>query len=231
MPFSSSPVRSHAIALQPSVEAKVYGLFALAMLITLVGVVVGALFASLLIRSGVQMLFLIGELALIFTAGLWVRRSPLNFLLFALFPLLSGITVTPYILYVLVGRADGAGILLNALMATFLMAGSAAVLARMVRWDLSGMGQALLLSVIGLIALSVLQIFVPALRTGVAEVVISGLGVCVFAFFTVFDIQRIQRLGRMGANPFLLALSLYLDIFNLFLYLLRFMLALSGGRR
>jgi len=231
MPFSSSPVQSHAITLQPSAEAKVYGLFALAIAITVAGVMVGTFFASLFIRSGVQMLFLFGELALIFTAGLWVRRSPLNLFLFALFPLLSGITVTPYILYVLVGRADGAGILLNALIATVLMAGSAAVFVHTTEWDLSGFGRALLMAVVGLIGLSVLQIFVPSLRTGMAEVLISGIGVCIFAFFTAFDLQRIQRLGRMGASPFLLALSLYLDIFNLFLYILRFMLALSGNRR
>ncbi len=230
MPLSSQ-THDRSIALQPSTEAKVYGLFALAIAFTVVGVVVGVLFASLFIRSGVQMLFLLGELVLIFTAGLWVRRSPLNLFLFVLFPLLSGITITPYLLYVLAQRADGAGILLNALIATALMTGSAAILARVVRWDLSGFGHALLMAVIGLIALSVLQIFVPALRTGMAEVLISGGGVCIFAFFTAFDIQRIQRLGRMGASPFLLALSLYLDIFNLFLYILRFMLALSGNRR
>ena len=43
--------------------------------------------------------------------------------------------------------------------------------------------------------------------------------------------QRIESQGRMGANPFMLALSLYLDIFNLFLFILRFMTALSGNRR
>jgi FtsH-binding integral membrane protein len=53
----------------------------------------------------------------------------------------------------------------------------------------------------------------------------------IFALFTAVDIQRVKMLGRYGANPFLLALSLYLDIFNLFLYILRFMLALSGDRR
>ena len=41
-----------------------------------------------------------------------------------------------------------------------------------------------------------------------------------------YDIQRIQHLSRLGASPFLMALSLYLDIYNLFLYVLRFMLAI-----
>ena len=73
--------------------------------------------------------------------------------------------------------------------------------------------------------------FIPALRTTQFELILSGLGITVFAVFTAFDLQRIQRLGKMGVNPFMLALSLYLDIFNLFLYVLRFMLVLSGDRR
>ena len=87
------------------------------------------------------------------------------------------------------------------------------------------------MGLIGLIVIALLQLFVPSLRTGGMEIVISGIGVVLFAAFTAYDVQRVQALGRLGANPFLLALSLYLDIFNLFLYVLRFMLALSGDRR
>jgi len=230
MPITSS-VRSRPIALSASSEAKVYGLFLLALAFTTVGVFTGIVFAPVLIRSGVQIFFVIVELILIFSARAWMDKSPLNIFLFILFPCLSGLTVTPYILYVLAGYANGAGILLNALLATMFMAGASAAIALTTRADLSGFGRGLLLAVLGLIFLGVLQIFVPSFRTGQMELIISGLGVAVFAFFTAFDIQRIRRLGRVGANPFLLALSLYLDIFNLFLYILRFMLALSGNRR
>jgi len=231
MPLSSSSVLGRPVTLSASSEAKVYGLFLLALAFTTVGVFTGTLFASVLIRSGVQILFVIAELALIFSARVWMDKSPLNLLLFLLFPLLSGLTITPYVLYVLAGYANGASILLNALLATMFMAGASAVFALTTRADLSVFARGLLLAVLGLIFLGVLQIFVPSFRTGQMELIISGLGVFVFAFFTAFDIQRIRRLSRVGANPFLLALSLYLDIFNLFLYILRFMLALSGNRR
>jgi len=224
-------VSTQPIALQRSVESQVYILFALAMALTAGGVFIGLQFVEVLIGTGVHFVFLILELGIIFTSRLWMNRTPLNYLLFGLFPVLSGFTITPYILYVLVGYANGGAILLHAFAATAFMAGAAAVFARTTSWDLSVLGRALFLGLIGLIFFAVLQIFVPALRTTQTEIMISGAGIIIFALFTAYDLQRIRRLSQTGMNPFLLALSLYLDIFNLFLFVLRFMLILSGNRR
>lgn len=229
MTFSS--IRSRPVVLDSSSEAKVYGLFALALALTVVGVFLGIAYAQVLIGSGVQIFFLIAELILIFTSRMWMRSSPLNIILFAVFPLLSGLTIAPYILYVLAGYVNGGSILLNALFSTIFMAAGTAVFALTTRADLSGMGRVLFMGLIGLIVIALLQLFVPSLRTGGMEIVISGIGVVLFAAYTAYDVQRLQAMSRLGANPFLLALSLYLDIFNLFLYILRFMLALSGDRR
>ena len=230
MRISSSSI-SQPIALTPTRESLVYALFAVAMALTAVGVFVGMLYAPTLLRSGVLLLFVFAELGLIMTSAWWSRQTPLNMLLFVLFPLLSGITITPYLLSVLAGYANGGSILLNAFASTACMALAAAVVARTTSWDLSFLGRGLFLGVIGLLLMGVLQIFVPSLRTGLFELFLSGAGVVLFALFTAYDLQRIQVMGRMGASPFLLALSLYLDIFNLFLYVVRFMVALSGDRR
>jgi len=228
---SFSPASAHPITLSRSAESQVYMLFAVAMGITVLGVYIGMLAAPMLLTSGVHFVLLIGELALIFTARWWMGTSPLNVFLFALFPLLSGITVTPYILFVLAGYANGASILLNAVGATVFMALAAAVFARTTSFDLSVLGRALLMGLIGLLLLGIAQVFVPALRSTQMELLISAAGIVLFAGFTAYDIQRIQTLARTGAHPMLLALSLYLDIFNLFLSILRFMVALSGERR
>ncbi len=229
MQYSSTA--SRPLALSPSTESTVYGLFALAMGLTLVGVTVGIEFAMQLLSSGMAMLLVIVELAIIFTSRWWMEKSPLNILLFGLFPLLSGITITPYILYVLLQYANGASILLNAFAATTCMGLAAAVFARTTQWNLGVMGRGLFFALLGLIAMALLQLFVPSFRTGQMELLISGAGVVIFGLFTAYDIQRVQRMARSGANPFVLALSLYLDLFNLFLYVLRFMLAISGNRR
>ena len=181
--------------------------------------------------SGIHILFLVIELGIILTARLWMDKSPLNYLLFGALPVFSGLMVTPFILSVLTGYANGGTILVNALSATRFMAASAAVFAKTTSWNLGVMGKALFFAVIGLIGFGLLQFFVPALRTTQMELMISGAGIVVFALFTAYDVQRIANLGKAGANPFMLAISLYLDIFNLFLYILRFMLMLSGNRR
>ena len=219
------------IPLESSQESQVYGLFALAMAITAVGVLVGIQYAPAILTSGLHMVLLIAELALIFTARLWMNNYPINYVLFALFPFLSGFTITPYILYVLTGYANGGSILLNAFGATAFMALAAAVFARTTSFNLSVLGRALFMALIGLIILSIAQIFVPALQTTQFELLLSGAGIIIFAVFTAYDLQRITNLSRQGMNPFLLAISLYLDIFNLFLYILRFMLIIAGDRR
>ncbi|MBT4119891.1 MAG: hypothetical protein HOG89_00895 [Candidatus Peribacter sp.] len=222
---------SHPITLNKSTEAQIYGLFALALALTCVGILIGLQFSAVLMNTGIHFFFLIAELGLIFSARFWMDKSPLNYVLFGLFPLLSGFTITPYILSVLAGYANGGTILMNAFSSTVFMAGASAVFARTTSWDLGGLGKAMIFGLIGLIGLSLLQLFVPALRTTGMELAISGFGVVFFAIFTAYDVQRIAKLGKMGANPFMLALSLYLDIFNLFLYVLRFMLVLYGNRR
>jgi uncharacterized protein len=218
------------MGLSASTQSQTYLLFTLAMGLTLVGVFLGMMYAQTLLTTGLHFGLAIAELVLIFSAPWWSRTSPLNYILFALFPLFSGITITPYILMLLTGYANGSQILFNAVGATVFISLSAAALSRMAP-GLSAIGRSLFYAVLGLIFVSILQIFFPALRTQGMELLISGAGIVIFALFTAFDLQRIEAMGKMGANPFMLALSLYLDIYNLFLFILRFMMSLSGDRR
>lgn len=231
MPAFSDVITSKPLALSRSTESQVYGLFALALGLTVVGIYAGIQFAFVLLGSGMHVMFLIAELVLIVTARLWMRATPWNHLLFAAFPLLSGITITPYILYILTGYANGGVILMNAASATVFMSLAAAIFARTTQWNLGVLSRGLLFALIGLIVLGLLQIFIPGMRSTAMELLISGAGIMVFGVYTAMDLQRISALGRAGMSPFLLALSLYLDIFNLFLSILRFMVVLYGNRR
>jgi len=226
-----SPSQTRPLAVAASTEAQTYALFALAMAITVVGVFVGMQWAVTLLSTGTHFALLLVELAIIFTAGWWSRQSPLNYLMFAAFPFISGLTITPYLLAVLAGYANGASILVNALASTACMAAAAAVFARTTSWNLLGLGKALFLGLLGLIVMGILQLIFPALRGTQTELLVSGAGVALFGVFLAYDFQRVQTFARNGASPFMLALNLYLDIFNLFLYVLRFMTALSGSRR
>lgn len=97
--------------------------------------------------------------------------------------------------------------------------------------DLSGMGKFLLMGLVGLIIASVINMFT---QSGTANLIISIIGVFLFAGLTVYDTQKIKNMyfqvagsDFQGKAVIMGALTLYLDFINLFLFLLRFM----GDRR
>lgn len=92
--------------------------------------------------------------------------------------------------------------------------------------DLSGMGKILVMSLIGLIIATIVNIFVG---NGMMDMIISYAGVLIFVGLTAYDTQKI-KLMFMDADEYnpdvqkyavLGALTLYLDFINLFLYLLK----------
>ncbi len=100
--------------------------------------------------------------------------------------------------------------------------------------DLTKFGSLLFMGLIGLIAASVINIF---LASSALYWIISFVGVALFVGLTAYDTQRIKAMteqavmagdyqleGRVGVMG---ALRLYLDFVNLFLMILR----IAGGRR
>lgn len=96
--------------------------------------------------------------------------------------------------------------------------------------DISGWGSFLIMGVIGLLVASVINIF---LGSGVMAMVISMLGVLIFAGLTAYDTQNIKNMylahAHHGDQEWLDksaisgALNLYLDFLNMFQFLLMFL--------
>jgi hypothetical protein len=93
--------------------------------------------------------------------------------------------------------------------------------------DLSGFGTFLIMGLFGLIIASLLNLF---LQSGTLDLVISGLGVLIFAGLTAYDTQRLKEqysyvrgTEMMGKVVIMGALNLYLDFINMFMFLLRFL--------
>jgi uncharacterized protein len=89
------------------------------------------------------------------------------------------------------------------------------------RRDLSSWIRGLFWALIGLIAFGIIGLFV-AIPNGNIIYCIAGLGI--FGAFTIFDFNRLRRANMASAVP--IAASIFLDIFNVFLFMLR----LLGGR-
>jgi len=97
--------------------------------------------------------------------------------------------------------------------------------------DLSGFGTFLIMGVVGLFVAMLINLF---LQSSVMDLIISGVGVLLFAGLTAYDTQKIKSIyahvagtDMMGKTVIMGALNLYLDFINMFLFLLRFM----GGSR
>ncbi|MEQ1549173.1 MAG: Bax inhibitor-1/YccA family protein [Chakrabartia sp.] len=93
--------------------------------------------------------------------------------------------------------------------------------------DLSGFGTFLIMGVVGLLVASVINIF---LQSGTMNLVISFVGVLIFAGLTAYDTQKIKSMyahvagtDMMGKTIIMGALNLYLDFVNMFQFLLSFM--------
>ena len=93
--------------------------------------------------------------------------------------------------------------------------------------DLSGFGTFLIMGLVGLLVASVINIF---LQSGTMNLVISFIGVLLFAGLTAYDTQRIKSMyayvagsDMVGKTVIMGALSLYLDFINMFQFLLSFM--------
>jgi FtsH-binding integral membrane protein len=102
--------------------------------------------------------------------------------------------------------------------------------------DLTAMGSFLIMGVWGLLIAMLVTAFFPSTNSPAVSFAINALGVVIFTGLTAYDTQKIKQLyyyvgngdtAAMGKAAVMGAFSLYLDFYNMFLFLLRLM----GNRR
>jgi FtsH-binding integral membrane protein len=176
-------------------------------------------------------------------AGMAVAFGPLAVVLFGMFGLKNATPRTSGIYYwtivALIGASFGVLTLVYtgaSIASTFLITaasfGALSLVGYTTKKDLTGFGSFLIVGLIGLMIASVVNMF---LHSGPMQLIISVVGVFIFAGLIAYDTQRLKmtyyELGgdqaAMGVATNFGALSLYLDFINLFQMLLR----LFGDRR
>lgn len=203
---------------------KVFSLFGLALGVSGLGVYVG--FAYLLPYFAQNPMLMFGvfavELILIFTSGMWSKREPLNYLLFAAFTFLSGLTLVP-LLGVFLAEFKSFDIIYRSLFSATAVFVAMGLIGRSINKPLNGLAGFLLMALIGMLVVGIIGIFIPWGNTG--EMIYSGIGVAVFALYAMVDINRLKHYPE---DEYIhAAMQLYLDFFNLFVFVLRLTGALS----
>ncbi len=172
---------------------------------------------------------IIGELVLVFSLSARINKiqPQTAALLFISYAALNGLTLsTIFIVYSI-------GVITQAFISTAALFGAMSLWGATTKRNLSGMGHYLFMGLVGILIVSLLNIF---FRSSQIDLFISYGGVILFTLLTAYDTQKILNLSRQqqsynGEGTFqklsiLGALTLYLDFINIFLYLLRIL-----GRR
>ncbi|GAC1318500.1 MAG: hypothetical protein NVSMB2_13310 [Chloroflexota bacterium] len=200
------------VADQPSVLGKVLGLLGFAFLFTAGGALIGRS-----LGPGAFLLSIIGGFGTLIALNFLKDRSPLNLGLLYAFATFEGMALG-LILESYIARGLGS-VVINAAVSTAAVTLAAGGYGYTTKRDLSGFGSVLFVGLIGVVVASLVGIFI---HLPLLYIVISAVSALLFTGFLVFDLNRVaQSRGATSGQAVLLAVSVYLDIFNLFLALLR----------
>ena len=173
----------------------------------------------LMAGSWVIWVIMLIEIGLVMVAsGAAAKNSPTALPLFLAYSALNGFTIGIMLLFY-----TGETVLLAFVTAVGMFA-VMAIIGATTKKNLSGMGQALLAALVGVVIASVVNMF---LQSSGMSYIISLISVVIFAGLIAYDNQRIRYVfEETGGNvqegwAISLALQLYLDFVNLFLNLLR----------
>lgn len=203
-----------------------YLLLALSMVPTVLGAVLGvASNFALLPGSPILSVLLFLGIAWGLMFGIQrTRNSGMGVVLLLAFTFFMGLMLSG-ILRAALGFANGGSLIAMAAGGTGVIFMGMATLATVSKRDYSFLGKFLFIGLLVVIVASLANIFfqLPALA-----LTISAGAVLLFSAFILFDINRIVTGGE--DNYIMATLSVYLDIYNLFVHLLNLLMALAGER-
>ena len=171
------------------------------------------------LSRGIAMVAIIGAIVCIVAMNVAIKRSEQLAigLLFGMGALI-GVSSGPILAYY---ASVNPSALWQSAGATALFIGAFGAYGYATRRDLSMIGRISFFALLGLIVFGLVLMFV-SIPGG--NMIYAVLGLVIFAGYTMYDFQRLRRVGQIEAAP-LLAASIFLDIFNVFML----MLALFGG--
>jgi len=194
---------------------KVYGLLGTQLLLTTIIASVCLFIEPVkeFVQSNVWLMYIaiFGSFAILLALFVYRKESPTNLILLAAFTFVEAYTIGVTVSFF------SQKIVVEALILTLCVMVALTAYTYQTKRDFSSMHSALLAGLIILIIGGFLEIFI---QSSVFELVISFGGALLFSLFVIFDTQMIMQ--TVSAEEYILAtITLYLDILNLFLYILR----------
>lgn len=183
---------------------------------SLIAAVAGAYTGMQFLTFYSPLLFLIVELGLLFSMQFAVSKGKTNIALFLLFAFtfITGLTLGPILnAYIGMGAAH---VVTQAFVTTAVAFGGLTLYAMNTKTDFSSWGKPLFFALIGIIVVSLLNMFL--FKSPMGSLIISGITAIIFSGYILYDTQNIIK-GRYS-SPIMAAVGMYLNILNLFISLL-----------
>lgn len=202
--------------------SKVFAGLFMSLLTALLGLYAGQFLPIALLR-----LLAIVELVMIVVAMFVQRRRHIGMAFVLTFTFISGMTLMPVIAHYV--SLLGAQLVLQAVgvaAGAFLIA---AVTASRTSMDFSFLGGFLFVGLMALLLMGLVSLFTGF--SAVAQLIYSVLGIAVFVGYVLFDVNRMAHNGIAAEQVPWIVLSLYLDLVNLILFVLRLFGVLQSNRR
>ncbi len=214
------------VAEQNKVLRNTYWLLGASMVPTVIGAAVGTsinfsfMAASPFMSSLLMFAVMIGMLFLVTK----LRNSAWGIAALLGFTFVAGVFLGP-ILQVALHLRNGTELIGMAAGGTGVIFFSLATIATVTKKDFSFMGKFLFIGLILLLVASLANMF---FQIPVLSLTISAIAVMIFSAYILFDVSQIVHGGE--TNYIMATLSLYLDIYNLFINLLNLLMIFTGER-
>ncbi len=202
--------------------SRVMGLLAFSFLFAALGAFIGFL---LHITFGAYLFIAIAGFVVLIILQFAIQRPGLNLFLLYLFTFLEGLSLSPILAYYLAYQSN---ILGQAFLITAVTSFSLAAYAWLTKRDFSRLGDYLFFGLILLLVTSLIGLF---FQTALIQLIISFFGVALFSGYVLYYVQRGKYMADTMPNAIGLTVSLFLTVLNLFLFILRILSILQGGRR
>ncbi len=222
---SAAPTSTLAVE-QNKVLRNTYMLLGLTMIPTVIGALIGMSinFSFMAPHPFIYGLLMFGVMMGLLFAVTALRNSVWGIAALLGFTFVAGVFLGP-ILQVALHLKNGAQLVGLSAGGTGIIFLSLATIATTTKKDFSFMGKFLFIGLILLVVASLANMFfqIPAL-----SLTISAIAVMIFSAYILFDVSQIVHGGE--TNYVMATLTLYLDIYNLFINLLQLLMAFAGER-
>jgi modulator of FtsH protease len=204
---------------------KVYGLLFASTIVGIGGGVIGVLNADKVIPYW-WLLFVLFFVTY-FATYMVRKKEGINTMMLFIFTFVSGLVLAPLLTFVLWQfEMDGPVIIGEALGLTFAAFAGLTAYVFLAKKDFSAWGGALMMGLFMLIIGGFIGIFIGGPAYHLA---ISVLGVVIFGGFILYDTSMIMKRYQLNEHV-AAALTLYIDLFYMFIYILRILIILAVSR-